>query len=475
MLTRIEVDGFKNLLGFSAEFGTFTCIAGPNAVGKSNLFDAIEFLSLLAEYPLEEAASRLRSDGRWHESSRNLFWTNGEVWAERICIAVEFIAGGLIYDDLGRDGFESNVVMRYEIELGFHGGRLQLQHERLIALGYPEAKKSVGAPHHASYRDVLGLWIERVEDRVIFNLAAGVMPRGEKPPVLAQLRRTLLSHYRTLDFKDVLVAGKCIRAWRRLELAPQALREPCPVDSDDSRLGRSGENFPSFVRSLALGIFLHVQFYEGQETDLWTAFSAEVASGLLPIASLRGLDVEVDDVRGLLTLHATLRNGERVPARALSEGTLRYLALFLIGRSPGTLWCIEEPENGMHPQRIIDVAALLRESTTDLRADISEELAELHQGEEFPLRQIIINTHSDKFVRETYGYTEAGRRKGEDLLMATSVLLSGPDGQSAEALRLHPILDTWRCRDGRRGVRLPVLSYLELAEVQSSSAAEEQD
>ena len=48
MLTRLEVDGFKNLLGFDAYFGPYTCIAGPNAVGKSNIFDAIEFLSLLA-------------------------------------------------------------------------------------------------------------------------------------------------------------------------------------------------------------------------------------------------------------------------------------------------------------------------------------------------------------------------------------------------------------------------------------------
>lgn len=40
MLTRLEVDGFKNLLDFPVDFGPFNCIAGPNGVGKSNLFDA---------------------------------------------------------------------------------------------------------------------------------------------------------------------------------------------------------------------------------------------------------------------------------------------------------------------------------------------------------------------------------------------------------------------------------------------------
>jgi len=55
MLTRLEIDGFKNLLGFSVDLGPFTCIAGPNGVGKSNLFDAIRFLSLLADHSLTEA------------------------------------------------------------------------------------------------------------------------------------------------------------------------------------------------------------------------------------------------------------------------------------------------------------------------------------------------------------------------------------------------------------------------------------
>lgn len=30
MLTRIEVDGFKNLIDFSLDLGPYTCIAGVN-------------------------------------------------------------------------------------------------------------------------------------------------------------------------------------------------------------------------------------------------------------------------------------------------------------------------------------------------------------------------------------------------------------------------------------------------------------
>jgi AAA15 family ATPase/GTPase len=41
MLTRLKVNGFKNLIGVDLHFGPFIGIAGANAVGKSNLFDAM--------------------------------------------------------------------------------------------------------------------------------------------------------------------------------------------------------------------------------------------------------------------------------------------------------------------------------------------------------------------------------------------------------------------------------------------------
>jgi AAA15 family ATPase/GTPase len=56
MLTRFKVNGFKNLMDVDVRFGPFTCVAGVNGVGKSNLFDAIRFLSLLASKTLIEAA-----------------------------------------------------------------------------------------------------------------------------------------------------------------------------------------------------------------------------------------------------------------------------------------------------------------------------------------------------------------------------------------------------------------------------------
>lgn len=72
MLTRLSVDGFKNLDGLDVRFGPFTCIAGPNGVGKSNLFDAIWFLAALSHMPLLEAALTVRG-GDSRPDVRSLF------------------------------------------------------------------------------------------------------------------------------------------------------------------------------------------------------------------------------------------------------------------------------------------------------------------------------------------------------------------------------------------------------------------
>ncbi|MFF3439923.1 AAA family ATPase [Streptosporangium sp. NPDC002721] len=45
MITRIEIDGFKSFLSFDLDVPPFLALVGPNASGKSNLFDAVGFVA----------------------------------------------------------------------------------------------------------------------------------------------------------------------------------------------------------------------------------------------------------------------------------------------------------------------------------------------------------------------------------------------------------------------------------------------
>lgn len=60
MLTRVEIDGFKTFERFGLDLRPLSAIVGPNASGKSNLFDALRFLSLLAQHDIRTAMQDLR-------------------------------------------------------------------------------------------------------------------------------------------------------------------------------------------------------------------------------------------------------------------------------------------------------------------------------------------------------------------------------------------------------------------------------
>jgi predicted ATPase len=109
------------------------------------------------------------------------------------------------------------------------------------------------------------------------------------------------------------------------------------------------------------------------------------------IGSVRSVRVDRDEKRELLTLMMTGSDGTELPARALSDGTLRFLALSVLELDPETpgLICMEEPENGIHPDRIPAMLKLLQDIATD-----PDEPAD----ESNPLRQVIVNTHSPSVV-----------------------------------------------------------------------------
>jgi hypothetical protein len=94
MLTRLCIDGFKNLIGVDLCLGPFTCIAGANAVGKSNLFDAILFLRALMDQPIVEAAMAVRDQRGAATELRHLFTQTATGLLRPIRLEVEMLVPG---------------------------------------------------------------------------------------------------------------------------------------------------------------------------------------------------------------------------------------------------------------------------------------------------------------------------------------------------------------------------------------------
>jgi len=123
MITRLKVSGFKNLVDIDIRFGPFTCIAGSNAVGKSNIFDAIRFLSLLSEKSIAEAASllRARNDSYQNKGSsvRSIFHRVGDQYNDTMSFEVEMIIPREGEDDLGQPATATFNFLKYSLELKY--------------------------------------------------------------------------------------------------------------------------------------------------------------------------------------------------------------------------------------------------------------------------------------------------------------------------------------------------------------------
>jgi predicted ATPase len=78
------------------------------------------------------------------------------------------------------------------------------------------------------------------------------------------------------------------------------------------------------------------------------------------IPNVDGIEVEMSDL-GEVELRLK-ENGVAIPARVLSEGTLRMLGLLALTGAKDALALVgfEEPENGVHPRRVQLVAELLK-------------------------------------------------------------------------------------------------------------------
>lgn len=456
MLTRLEVDGFKNLLGFAVDLGPFNCIAGPNGVGKSNVFDAIRFLSDLAEGTLHDAALKVRGTGASTGDLRDLFWTDGEQTVDRLRMAAEMLVEPEVVDDFGRPARASSTFLRYEIELGYEAperagmlGRLELKAEHLGYITEGDAAGRLRFPHSAGqFRNPIVVNKRRVRAGYVstHRTADGqteILVHQDGKGGLYQRAaahdapRTVIATANTSATPTLLAVRREMQRWRLLALEPSAMRSSDSF-SADAWLGADGRHLPATLHRLAAA---QGAAGNGGGEQVY----ARVAARLAELVGVRQLRVQVDDVRQLLTLMARETSGLWLPARSLSDGTLRFLALCVLLEDPSArgLLCMEEPENGIHPAKMESMVELLRDLAVDP-----------HQapGLDNPLRQVIVATHSPAFVQLQHA---------ADLLVAREVTIRGPFERPVRVLRCIPLEGSWRTDDRERGVgKGSLLNYL---------------
>ena len=431
MLTRLQVRGFKNLVDVDVRFGPFTCIAGANGIGKSNLFDAIFFLSALAELPLLDAAMSVRDETGRSGDVRTLFHRRtSESYAPEMSFEAEMIVPPEGMDDLGQPASAKITFLKYAVTLAYRKeegtpapGRLELISESLTHVRMGEAHSHLLFPHAVgnwrrtavkgsgtAHRTAPFISTEVGEGKIRVHQDGG--SGNARSLLAASLPRTALSTVNAAEAPTATMARKEMRSWRLLQLEPSCLRRPDPFTAPP-RLGTDGSHLAATLNRLA------------KSPEVCT----QVANRLSElIGDVRSVSVERDERRELLTLTLTGMDGVLHPARALSDGTLRFLALAVLDLDPEAtgLLCLEEPENGIHPDRIPAILELLR----DIAMDVNEPV-----GPGNPLRQVIVNTHSPSVVSEM---------NAEDVLIA-SLRESGPIGQPTyKSLSFGCLPNTWR-------------------------------
>ncbi|MFN6272358.1 MAG: AAA family ATPase [Microcystis sp.] len=394
MITYIKIHGFKSFHNFEMEFTPLTVVAGVNASGKSNLFDALQLLARLAEVDLKTAFSEQRG----HPSELFTQYDEDD-YATEMEFIVEMLVNRKVKDNWGGEVDPLKYTrLRYQLKIkresnisGFEN--LYIVDERLENLKHNEdnwVKNYIP-------KTVLETWRPKVTGRRAIPYINTEDKSGSATIVVHQDRKqgnkkvflaksasqTVLSSINTIDFQHILAAKQEMLSWKFMQLNPEDLREPTRQDMGiRDTITASGKN-------LAAALF---RIKQDDEYTL-TAISRDL-NNLLP--NLTEVNVYDDKANRQFIIKVKGDDGREFSSRVLSEGTLRLLTLCVLqyDRKHTGLLCFEEPENGIHPFRIEAMARLLKELTVDFK------------DTEMPLRQVIVNTHSPVLVSQLINWQD---------------------------------------------------------------------
>lgn len=388
MLTYIKINGFKSFHNFEMEFSPLTIIAGTNASGKSNLFDALKLLSTLADSDSIKKAFTKDQRGEFIE----LFTQFDEnTYADEMSFSIEMLVNEKVKDAWGNSEKLKYTRLRYELVIKrfINDSGLDdvgVKYESLVNLKHQDDRwiRLIPREYLESWRPKVisgkrGIpYIQTVEENGISTVEVpqdGKTGNKRRFPLI-NASRTVLSSFDTVDFPHVLAAKEEMKSWRFLQLNPDDLRRPTSKSTGNDQITESGKNLAAALHRIVSSDHL-----------LINEISRKLHSF---IPNFIGIKVADDTENKQFLIKLIDKDKREYSSRVLSEGTLRVLALCILEYDElhTGLLCFEEPENGIHPFRIATMTSLLKGLTTDF------------SDKTYPLRQVIVNTHSPILVKQ---------------------------------------------------------------------------
>ena len=361
MLKRIHIRGYKSLEDVEVCLTQLVVLFGPNAAGKSNLLDALQLLSKLGTSRTLKEAFDPPYRGKPLESfTIGQKGIKGLLEQERLSFSIEadLSLSDAVVEAVNRQILEMrrphgegeskersklparvrerDLRYRIEVEMLPRSGLLRVADEYLAALnskGEPTGKRKP--------------FLERQDERIHLR------HEGQAHPTYYDryLDHSILSmpHYPP-HYPHLAAARRELESWLFFYFEPrERMRAANPV-KEVRHIGLMGEELAAFLNTM-------------KSTDERQFRGVEKAlHALMP--NIDGIEVEVSDL-GEVELRLN-EGGVAIPARVLSEGTLRMLGLLAltgVDEAPALVG-FEEPENGVHPRRIQLIAELLKTQET---------------------------------------------------------------------------------------------------------------
>ncbi len=385
-------------------------VVGPNATEKSNLFDALKFLSRLAQVDVRQAMQELRGE------PEELFRQTSAGHETKMAFALEVLLPVRGVDDFSADFDAPAQRLRYEITVEMrdnpHG--IFVTHEDCRVIRAEDDKMDFQTPTKVSRSSRKTPFLETEKDtqgrsRVFTIRQDGVAEsstskRGNPLQLpAAEAAGSALSTITTSKFRHLYALKRLISGPQFLEINPSEARR-ANDRFEDKRLRSDASNLAASLSEIQ-----RLSATENRPTGAIADISADLALLIPQVRTVRVLD---DAKSREYAFDVQVRDGSSSSSRVISDGTIRLLALLTVIDDPNRrgILCFEEPENGVHEDRIPDLLNLLREST-----DLQDA-----NGDYF---QVLINTHSPAVMRTLNPH---------EVLFADMVRSTSVDGKISE-------------------------------------------